>query len=327
MNATKPATALALLWLGVLVGCRAGPSQPASSSPFQWVLTPLVRGAEDPVFRANVTDAAEAMEFEEWPRSRVLRRPPPMGELRRLLVGPAHSSVQETTSYEAVGFKDGLWGQALWSCSFWPQHRRTACVSVRLALCPSSRAAAEMILLEAAKCDLPVPVAVSLYFQPIEKLGNVAFGRQDQGFGEVRFARDNMFVHVNATGVLASEAVPLARKIDALIRKQRRVSYRGLVARRPEVQIPPTAGTADSAEPQAVCCRVAPAKGQKVVCCNAWVDGFSAQAGPDGRIELGPRAGPKWVNLTVVTDELLARSCEGMVRPAGSGQGAGFPKQ
>ena len=314
MNALK-ATVLTLLpALGVLCGCQTRKPEPEVGEPLLWVPMPLLAGAEDPALRQAVLEVARELEFQDWPDSRVRRTAPDLSTIRTHIMPPAYSSIQEDATYQAVFFRDGLWGQVMWNCSFWPRHRRVGCVEVRLVLCPCCRAAKELILLEAAEHELPVPVTMSLYFRPVEKLGNVAFGRVDEEHGEIRFVRDNVFVHIRTRGALAAQTEELARRLDRAIRKQPWTSYEALLRRRPVVKI---AATDEGASPtgRCVCCQISPPSGQKIVCCEAWVNGMRAPSRA-GRVALGPRAAPKWVNLTVVTDRLLARSCEGLVQPA-----------
>lgn len=301
MDALRSALALALLAAGMVCGCRPAGPEAQAAEPLLWLPIPLIAGAEDPILREAVAQAAREMESSEWPDSRVVRTAPTLGEVRERIMPPAHSAVQEETTYQAVFFRDGLWGQAQWCCTFWPKHRRSGCVEVRLTLCPCCRAAKELILMDVANRDLPVPVTVALYFQPMEKLGNVAFGRVDAEHGDIRFVRDNIFVHVRTHGALAGQTEAIARKIDRLIRRQRRISYGALVRRRPVVCIPATDEGAGPAG-RYVCCEVVAGQGRQIVCWEAWVNGHSAT--------------PKWLNLTVVTDDLLARSCRGLVEPA-----------
>lgn len=326
MNAVRAAFPLVILAAAALSGCRPGGQQPEPARPLQWVPMPSIAGSEDPSLRAALLEAARVMEFEDWPGSRVLRTAPEFGDIRALLFPSAHSSIRENTTYEAVSFNDGLWGQVRWKCVFWPGRLSPECVEVRLVLCPSCLAAKELLLLDAAVADVPVPVTVSLYFQRIKKIGNVAFGRLEDGYGEIRFVRDNVFVHISTRGGLAEETASLARRIDGLIRKRPRRSYRGLIRRRPTIQIAPTDEPGPSAQ-RAACCRISAPGGRKIVSCNACVNGLDASVGKDGRVDLGATAVPKWVNLTAVTDELLVGRCERLVVPAGSPQAAAPDKE
>jgi len=91
-----------------------------------------------------------------------------------------------------------------------------------------------------------VTSAVIGFFSPgsrIEGLGNVAFRRQmdyPEAHDTLMFIRDTLAVHIRGDDRLADEALPLAKKIDALIQEQPVLTKEQLQSLRPVVTIGPS---------------------------------------------------------------------------------------
>jgi len=89
----------------------------------------------------------------------------------------------------------------------------------------------------------------------------------------VMFTRDNIAVIIDARGKLAGEAVPLALKIDSLIKKQPALTYEQLLARKPSITIAKRAEKTEVTAQKTVSYEVSAPEGQKIVNVRAYVDG------------------------------------------------------
>ena len=139
-----------------------------------------------------------------------------------------------------------------------------------------------------------------------EGLGTIGFVAPPM----VMFARDNIAVVIDARGKLAREAVPLALKIDSLIKKQPVLTYEQVFARRPSITIGERAEKTDLAEQETVSYEVSAPKGQNIVSVRAYVDGRQTGV-KDGKVYIvGKKEGKVKVKLTATTSELLCRSVE-----------------
>ena len=139
-------------------------------------------------------------------------------------------------------------------------------------------------------------------------LGDLSFDRFSSSRTDrrVEFFRDNLYVDIRGTGVFLDEVLPLARKLDNLIKQQPVLTYEQLLARRPKVVIhnyDPNVRTRLGGKALRY---TAPGPvDTQVVWVHATHNGvFSGAA--DGLIYLNKQEGPACIEFTAITDELLA---------------------
>lgn len=181
-------------------------------------------------------------------------------------------------------------------------------ISLRICVTPCSLAAQEHLVVEWPLRSALPPRTIAYRFSEsnrVEDLGTIGFREPPN----VMFVRDNITVVINARGELAGEALPLAQKIDSLIKNQPALTYQQLLARKPSVMIAPYAEKTKAAEQKTVSYEVSAPAGQEIVSVRAYVDGQYASV-KDGKIYIVGKAGKVKVKLTATTGELLSNTFE-----------------
>jgi hypothetical protein len=188
------------------------------------------------------------------------------------------------------------------------KYRLEGQMSIEVLLAPSCRAAQEYMLTRMTENTMPTDALAKLYAtaERPENLGTVGFLTESRKKDDVhvRFARDNVCLNIWANGCLAEEALPLARKIDAMIPKQPTFTYPQLTAQRPSVMI-----DVELEDKRMVSYDASAPAGQEIVRVEAFIDGQNVVA-KDGKIHLADKRGTIKVNLIAITRQLLANSFE-----------------
>jgi hypothetical protein len=188
------------------------------------------------------------------------------------------------------------------------KYRLEGQMAVEMTLAPNSAAAQEYLLAATTNNTLPTEILGKMYAgaKRPEGLGTLSFLTESRNADDVnvRFVRDNICLNVWANGSLAAEALPLARKIDAMIARQPKLTLTQLTSRRPSVTVSPKPG-----ERKTVSYEVSVPAGQELVRVDALIDGQWAAA-KDGTIDLSGRKGRVTVRVTAITSALLAGSAE-----------------
>jgi hypothetical protein len=145
-------------------------------------------------------------------------------------------------------------------------------------------------------------------------LGDVGFSVESRNGGIVRFVRNNVAVVVRAGGDLAEEAEPLARKLDAAITQQPRLTPDEWQAARPTV----TAGSlrlesASAPGQPSLPFHAKAAAGTEIAAVIARVDGKPASYRHQ-EVLLGSAKGQMEVQITAVADSLLIGTVRRSVR-------------
>lgn len=185
-------------------------------------------------------------------------------------------------------------------------------MNLRLAITPCSRAAQEYLVSDIPlRSALPLRTIAHKFAESnrVENLGTVGFHEHWKGFAKTMFVRDNIAVIIDARGELAGEALPLAQKIDALIKKQLTLTYQQLLARRPSITIAAKAVKSTTADHFTTPYDVSAPERANIVSVKAYVDGESTWF-EDGRIVIRGKKGEVKVKLTATTSELLTNTFE-----------------
>lgn len=181
----------------------------------------------------------------------------------------------------------------------------TGSIRIKVCVAPDSQTANEYLIYARSLTPLPTE-AVKGYFSSqnrLEGIGTIAFSRP------IMFVRDNIAVIIDARGELASEGLPLAKKIDALIQKQPVLTAQQIQARRPIISISANAEK-DDYERKTATFKVSPPKGQEIVDVKAYINGKLA-AIRDGKILIqGEITRPVKVKVVAVTSELIGNTFE-----------------
>jgi len=180
---------------------------------------------------------------------------------------------------------------------------RSGAISMDLFVAPCARAAQEWMIYKMSINSLPVE-ALKGYAKDLKTgdLGTVSFIRKST----VWFVRDNICVRIHGEGEWAEGILPLARKIDTLIVNQPALSYRELLARRPQVSIASLSDDVKSSESQCVSYTISSVSPIKNV--HSTVNGRDG-GGVQGKkdcVALPNVKGNVKVRVEVVNDELLA---------------------
>ena len=190
-------------------------------------------------------------------------------------------------------------------------YRVVGSMRVSVCLAPNSVAANEYLIYVKGWSSLPTEAIVWAFLESkrLEGLGTIGFLSPPN----VMFVRDNIAVVIDARGELASEAVPLARKIDSLIKKQPVLTYQQLLARKPSITIAERVENTEVAGQKTVSYKVSSPEGQKIVNVRAYVDG-KATGLKDGKVRIaGKKEGKVKVRLTATTSELVSNTVESEV--------------
>jgi len=190
-------------------------------------------------------------------------------------------------------------------------------INMRICLAPSSQAAQEYLLNTMIQNTMPTELVIWKYTgarQP-EGLGTIGFLTESSQKDDIRvkFVRNNVCVNIRADGCFAAEALPLARKIDAMLLAQRPLTYRELLARRPIVTISPNVDEARTNGQRTVSYDISVPAGQEIVCARARSREGQYEAAKDGKILLPDKEGTIKVKLIAITSELLSSTVESEV--------------
>jgi hypothetical protein len=175
---------------------------------------------------------------------------------------------------------------------------------LRLNMCvaPDAQSANEFLILNCSATQLPDGAVLASFSSKnrLEGLGTIAFSRP------LMFVRDNIAVIIDARGELASEALPLAKKIDELILKKPVLTANEIQSRRPVISISSNAIRNNSSLSTFPYTLTAP-EGQEIVNVKAYINGELAST-KDGIISILGKSGKAKVKVKVVaiTSELLA---------------------
>jgi hypothetical protein len=180
---------------------------------------------------------------------------------------------------------------------------------LRIDICvaPDSQAANEYIIMCTTGTTLPKEITelrLSLNNR-LEGLGTIAF------LSPIMFVRDSIAVIIDARGELTSEALPLAKKIDALILKQPALTAQQIQARRPIISISSNVEK-DTDENKTIAFKVTLSEGQEIIDIKAYVDGNIA-AIKNGKILIQGDIKTKQVTkvkIVAITSELLVNAQE-----------------
>jgi len=185
-------------------------------------------------------------------------------------------------------------------------------VDVRLCVAPNSGAAQEYLLAVMTTNTMPTE-ALALTYAAAERpyeLGDTSFLKQSRkNDTRIKFVRDNICVAIRANGCFANEALPLARKIDAMLIAQAALTCQELSARKPEVCITSHVDHSLAPHPKTVSYGVSAPSSRDIACVRAYVDGAAVKV-KDGKIPLAKKKGRVTIRLVAVTSELLANSVE-----------------
>jgi len=190
-------------------------------------------------------------------------------------------------------------------------YRVVGSIRVNVCIAPNSVAANEYLIYVKGWSSLPTEAIVWAFSESkrTERLGTIGFVSPPN----VMFVRDNVAVVIDARGVFAGEAVPLARKIDSLIKKQPALTYEQLLARRPSIMLAEHAEKTEVAGQKTVSYKISAPEGQEIVSVRAYVDG-KATGFKDGKVCIaGKKKGKVKVRLTATTSELVSRTVESEV--------------
>ena len=188
------------------------------------------------------------------------------------------------------------------------RYRREGSMLVQLCLAPNSRAAQEYMLVVMTESTMPTEGVVSTYVRAKRPKGlsTVSFVTES---GRVKFVRDNVYVNIWANGCFASEALPLTRKIDSLIKKQPVLTYEQLLARRPSIMIEDNATKSKMTLETTVSYNISATAGQEIVDVKAYVDGQRAPV-RDGKVHIIRKKGKVKLKVVATTSELLTNTFE-----------------
>ena len=182
---------------------------------------------------------------------------------------------------------------------------------VKISVEPNFIQAYEFIIADQCYTSTLIEAVLSQFSESnrVKDIGTICFYRHHKSFSYVMFVRDNVAVLIDARGELASEGLPLAKKIDALIQKQPVLTAQQIQARRPIISISANAEK-DDYERKTATFKVSPPKGQEIVDVKAYINGKLA-AIKDGTILIqGEITRPVKVKVVAVTSELIANTFE-----------------
>ena len=185
----------------------------------------------------------------------------------------------------------------------------TGLMELQVCVAPCSRAAQEYLVSYMPLRSNMGDRAIAQRFSESKRwegLGTIGFVSPPM----VMFTRDNIAVIIDARGKLAGEAVPLALKIDSLIKKQPALTYEQLLARKPSITIAKRAEKTEVTAQKTVSYEVSVPKGQEIVSVRAYVDGRQTGV-KDGKVYIvGKKEGKVKVKLTTTTSELVSNAVE-----------------
>jgi hypothetical protein len=184
---------------------------------------------------------------------------------------------------------------------------------LRLSVCvgPNSQVAYDYLILQCTSySSFPSDLVIAEFSDSnkLEGLGTTAFGRVGLRGGRIMFVRDNIAVYITTHGDMAAEALPLARKIDALILQQPSRTREELAARAPSITISGNLKTNPEGQKSLPFETSAPV-GQRIVkvAANAGEETVPIR---DTEISLGRRVGKTKIKVLAITDELLVGTRE-----------------
>jgi hypothetical protein len=193
------------------------------------------------------------------------------------------------------------------------KYRLEGDLDVRIYAAPSSQAAQELMLLHMIASTMPTEGIVATYARAErpKDLGTVSFVNE-YGSGDdvrIKFVRDNILVEIFGEKALAQEALPLARKIDALM-KAKAFTKAQLAGRTPAIKMASEAVKKKHKSQRWVSFDVTVLPDTRIVYKRAFVDGEDAGVIGKGICILGRKSGKAKVSLTVMTDELVSATLE-----------------
>ncbi len=185
------------------------------------------------------------------------------------------------------------------------RYRIEGSISVEIVVAPDSRGAHEYLLSRMIQNTMPTDllVRVASLTERLPDLGTINLGASE-------FIRDNVVVRILKTeGKFSGEALPLAQKIDSLIKNQPALTYQQLLARKPSVTIAPYVDKVKTDGQRTVSYDISVPAGQEIISVRAFTDG-ELIAVENGSISLAGKKGKVKVKLTAITRELLADTFE-----------------
>lgn len=190
-------------------------------------------------------------------------------------------------------------------------HRVVGSIELDVCVSPNSQAACEYLIYYHRGYSIPEE-SIAIQFSEskrLKDLGTIAFYEHWKGFEKIMLVRDNIAVVIDAHGELAKEALPLAKKIDALIQKQPALTYQELLARRPSIMIDANATKSKMTLETTTSYNVTAPAGQEIVDIKAYIDDQSAPI-RDGKIHIINKKGKVKVKVIATTSELLTNTFE-----------------
>ena len=271
----------------------------------------------DDFTRKAFNEIREGVKVPKWPEPGVLRCSPLAAVAGKQLLSDTKLATREYVTPPLLPFKDKLWCGAVLMCE-WDHLRGTVGTSrllgeLRLRLCvaPNSQAAFDYLILECSTSTImPRSLLIGQFSESnrLADLGTVGFGRMGPKGGRIMFVRDNIAVDILAYDDMASEALPLAKKIDMLILAQPAMSRDEVMARRPRITFARTVRKDDS-NGRFTAVEASAPTGHSVIRLLAEVDGRGAMI-KDGEVHLGRKVGKTKIKVTAISDELLTASEE-----------------
>jgi hypothetical protein len=167
---------------------------------------------------------------------------------------------------------------------------------INLCVAPTSTLAYEYLIAQECISSLPTEAVISKFTESnhIDNLGMIAFSNP------LMFVRDNIAVIIDARGELASEAMPLAKKIDALIQKQPSLTAQQIQSHKPVISM-----SSKVDNDKKVDFKVSTPQGQEIADVKTYVDGQIA-SNNDGKVLIQGKKGKVKVKVVAVTSELIA---------------------
>jgi hypothetical protein len=187
-------------------------------------------------------------------------------------------------------------------------------INIWICLAPSSQAAQEYLLHTMTQNSMPTEALAIGYASDKrpEDLGTISFLTESTHKDDIRikFVRNNICLNIRADGCFATEALPLARKIDAMLLAQQPLTHEQLLARRPVVTISSDVDKVRMNGCRTVSYNISVPSGQDIVCARASCREGQYQAAKDGKITLPDKMGKVKVKLIAITHELLTNTFE-----------------
>ena len=194
----------------------------------------------------------------------------------------------------------------------------------------SSKSAFKCLVFDASLCSMPDGPIISEFAEKnkLEDIGTVGF---HHSIGMIRFIRDNIAVIIRCDGVFQSQALEIARKIDKRLLKQPLYTYQQLVARCPKVsfrhkrhKVIREKGRTPVVKPDDIFCDIYVPKGRTYAIRDSKLNGKGV-CFKNGKIYFDDRredrTKPLELEMTVVSDELLAAGVTSYIEISGNTEG------